>query len=45
MCKAKIMVLINFKYKVNVINSAYKAKLGLKIYKIDISDKKIDGSL
>lgn len=41
--KAEIIVLINFKSKVNTINFAYTAKLHFMVQKADINTRKING--
>lgn len=45
MRKVDIMTFINFKIEVNIINSAYKAKLSFSIQKADISTQKMTISL
>lgn len=37
--------LINLDSEVNIMSLAYTAKLGLKVYKINIETQKIDGSI
>lgn len=44
MGKVKIMVLINSKRKINIINSIYAPKLSFKLQKTDINILKIDDS-
>lgn len=42
--QAKVQILLDSGSEVNVINSAYTAKLYLKVYPTDIRAQKIDGS-
>lgn len=41
--QVKIQTLIDFGNKVNIMNSAYAAKLGLNIQQTNINTQKIDG--